>query len=188
MRKHGEGARRLPTRQEAIQLLVQSGCEPHVIQHCKAVAALARRIAEAIRRRGVKVNVLEIGALLHDIGRSKTHSVHHVAEGARIARSLGLPEELVSIIERHVGGGITAEEARRLGLPVKDYIPKTLEEKIVNYADKLIEGTRVVPIERTLEKFSRELGSNHPAIQRIRRLHQEISSMAGDLNAIDHPS
>ena len=40
----------------------------------------------------------------------------------------------------------------------------TLEEKIVTYADKLIEKAKVVPIENTISKFSRELGADHPAL------------------------
>jgi uncharacterized protein len=97
-----------------------------------------------------------------------------------------VPESIVSIIERHVGGGITADEAKELGWPVKDYLPTTLEEKLVAYADKLIEGLRVVPIEKTLLNLSRELGEDHPAIDRIIRLHEELFPLIGDLNANSH--
>jgi uncharacterized protein len=61
-----------------------------------------------------------------------------------------------------------------------------LEEKIVAYADKLVEGLRVVPIERTIEKFSKELGENHPAINRLISLHDELFPLIGDLNANCH--
>ena len=103
-----------------------------------------------------------------------------------IAKSLSLPDKLVSVIGRHVGGGITVNEAKRLGWPVKSYVPQTLEEKIVAYADKLIEGLRTVPIEQTLEKLSKELGETHPAIERVKSLHAEISSIIGDLDADTH--
>jgi uncharacterized protein len=105
-----------------------------------------------------------------------------------IAQSLDLPESIVSIIGRHIGGGITAEEARELDWPVKDYLPTTLEEKLVTYADKLIEGHRVVPLEKTLDKFSRELGENHPAIDRIIKLHEELVPLIGDSYANNHSS
>ena len=103
-----------------------------------------------------------------------------------IAQSLNLPESVVAIIECHIGGGITDDEAKELGWPVKNYLPTTLEEKLVTYADKLIEGCRVVPIEQTVEKFSRELGENHPAIDRIIKLHKELFPLIGDLNADSH--
>ena len=143
------------------------------------MAKIALKIAKRLKKKGFNVDLelVEIGALLHDIGRSKTHTVHHAIVGAKIAKQRGLPEPIVRIIERHVGGGITAQEAEKLGWPVKDYIPETLEEKIVCYADKLVEGNKEVPVEVTIRKLADELGDDHPAIERIRRLHEEFTSM-----------
>ncbi len=162
-----------------MKLLIESGCAKNVIEHCKTVAKIALKIARRLKKKGFSVDLelVEIGALLHDIGRSKTHTVHHAIVGAKIAKQRGLPEPIVKIIERHVGGGITAQEAEKLGWPVKDYIPETLEEKIVCYADKLVEGNKEVPVEVTIRKLADELGDDHPAIERIRRLHEEFSSM-----------
>ncbi len=169
----------LPSPEEAIKILQEVGCTDDVIKHCEAVAKLAVQIAKKCLKNGVNVNVqlIRIGALLHDIGRSKTRKVHHAIVGAEIARSLDLPKPIVSIIERHVGGGISNDEAAKLGWPSGNYMPETLEEKIVSYADKLIEGTRIVPIEETLKKFRIDLGENHPAIERIKRLNSEISAL-----------
>jgi len=171
---------RLPSREQALQFLLEAGCEPNVVRHAEVVASLAVEIAQICSKRGFRVNLalVETGALLHDIGRSKTHSVHHAIVGAEIAKSLGLPESVISIIKRHVGGGITVKEARKLGWPKDVYMPKTLEEKIVSYADKLIEGSKRVPIEKTIEELSQELP--RPAIQRIWKLHEEIVSLIGD--------
>lgn len=181
--------RRLPTRKEALNFLVKAGCSPEVVRHTKAVATLAVKIAEACRKKGLEVDIqlVEIGALLHDIGRSKTHGVNHVIAGVKIAKSLGLPDSIISIIERHVGGGISKDEAKRLGWPVKDYIPRTLEEKIVTYADKLIEGSRKVPIEQVIEKFSR-FNVPQSSISRMKKLHEEFSSLLGDLDADNNAS
>ncbi len=170
---------RLPSRERALHFLRQSGCSRSVIKHCVTVTELAIEIAEACHERGLDVDVelVEIGALLHDIGRSKTHSVHHAIAGANIAKSLGVPEPVLAIIKRHVGGGITAKEARKLAWPKDVYAPQTLEEKIVSYADKLIEGSRRMPIEKTTEKSSRKLPQ--PAVERIRRLHEEMLALIG---------
>ena len=80
------------------------------------MAKIALKIARRLKKKGFNVNLelVEIGALLHDIGRSKTHTVHHAIVGANIAKQRGLPEPIVKIIERHVGGGITAQEAENL--------------------------------------------------------------------------
>ena len=123
------------------------------------------------------MRLVESGALLHDIGRSRSHEVGHAARGAEIARELGLPERVVHIIERHIGAGIPAEEAQQLGLPEGNYIPETLEEKIVAYADKLIAGRKEVGIEVTARDFSERLGEDHPSIQRLWDLDSEMKAL-----------
>jgi len=176
---------KLPTREQALQLLRESGCRENVIKHCEAVTELAVEIAKACKKKGLNVNLelVEVGALLHDIGRAKTHSVHHAVIGAQIGKTLGLPEPVISIIKRHVGGGITAKEAKKLGWPKDIYTPQTLEEKIITYADKLVEGSKKVPIEKTIEKFSDE-GLPPSAIKRIRKLHEEMSALIGDCKCL----
>jgi len=173
---------RLPTPGEALRLLREAGCSPDVIAHSLTVTRIALKLARKLKSRGfpVDLNLVEIGALLHDLGRSKTHDVRHGYLGGELARSLGLPESLVNIIERHVGGGITAEEAEKLGMPRRDFIPQTLEEKIVTYADKLVARDKSVNFEATLKEFSEKLGPNHPALQRLKRLHREMLEKIGE--------
>lgn len=65
-------------------------------------------------------------------------------------------------------------EARELGLPPRDYFPVTPEEKIVAYADKLARGSQVVAFQEALEDMRRSLGKDHPAIKRLKDLHEEI--------------
>jgi len=174
---------RLPSRKEALSFLIQSGCTPNVVRHCEAVSDYALRLAKAFEKKGRNVNIrlVEIAGLLHDIGRSKTHTVDHAMVGAQIARSLRQPDSIVRIIERHAGGGITRNEARRLGWPVRDYVPQTLEEKIVCYADKRVAGLRIVPIEKVLRTYALDLGETHEAIDLIRRLHREFVSLLGEI-------
>ena len=170
----------LPSREQALQLLRENKCSEKVINHCEAVTDLAIETASALLKKGVKINfeLVEIGALLHDIGRSKTHSVQHGVVGAEIVKSAGLPDSIVSIVKRHVGGGITSSEAEELGWPKDVYVPVTLEEKVVSYADKLIEKGKRAPIEATIEKFSEQ--GMYEAAERVRELHDEITGLIGE--------
>lgn len=169
---------------EALDFLFKSGCSPDVIEHCRAVAQYAREIALNInacaKKKGMNVNIdtdlVFIGGLLHDVGRSRTQGILHAVEGAKIAAENGLGENHVNIIERHIGAGIPVEEARLLGLPEKDYMPVTIEEKIVAHADNLIFGTKVATLEKLVDKLQKRK-LEEKTIQRIVRLNDEICSM-----------
>lgn len=169
---------------DALDLLRKSGCSSDVIEHCLAVAAFAREIAMDIRncarerKAHVKIDIdlVYIGGLLHDVGRSRTHGISHAVEGAKIAIDNGLDKKLINIIERHIGAGIPEEEAAALGLPAKDYIPLTLEEKIVAHADNLISGTRMVSIDEHIAGL-RKKQFDQKIIQRIIELNNEICAL-----------
>jgi uncharacterized protein len=160
----------------------KNGCSNGVIEHCINVTKVALRIANVFKAKGYKVDVklVEAGALLHDMGRGQTHGIEHGVVGGLTARKLGMPMELAHIIERHVGAGLTVDEARRNNLPRGSYIPETLEEKIVCYADKLIEGAHEVGIDSTIENFAEELGVDHPAIKRLKDLHAEMTAVINE--------
>ena len=167
-------------RREAIELLQRAGCQQNVIEHCLRVSLVAVEIAQACLQNGTNVDVklVETGAILHDIGRSVTHGMDHGVIGSGLLEQYGLPPEVRSIVEKHIGAGISEEDARELGLPPRDYVPRTLEEKIVAYADKLVDGEKRVRLEDTLVKYSMELGKDHPSIGRLRALEMEITNLA----------
>ncbi len=168
---------KLPSREQAIGLLRQYHCSPIVIRHAEEVAKLALEIADKLEQENVEVNrdLIEAGALLHDLGRSKTHGVDHGVVGAKLAESAGLPESVVRIIRRHVGGGITAKVAEAFGWPNDIYVPLTLEEKIVSYADKLIDQSKRVPIDLEIKRL--QMDNKSEAAERVRKLHEEIITL-----------
>lgn len=174
------GARRVPGPDECIELLRSCGCEEAVIRHCIAVRDLAVRFA---KRCGADLALVEAGALLHDIGRCRSHGIDHAVRGAAIATELKLSPQIIRIIERHIGAGITKAEARSLGLPPKDYVPLTLEEKIVAHADNLVAGTRRGTVKEAVGWLVRQ--GHHDAAMRVLRLHEELSKACGkDLDEV----
>jgi uncharacterized protein len=168
---------------EAIALLITEGCSSSVIDHCKTVAGLAREIAVNILGKAVgkgihvdiDIDAVFIGGLLHDIGRSKTHGIRHAVEGAAIAVENGLDEKLVRIIERHIGAGIPMNEASDLGLPEKDYMPLTLDEKIVAHADNLVFDDKIGTFEEMIQNLQRR-NFDEKIIHRFIGLNDEITA------------
>ncbi|MBO3799716.1 MAG: TIGR00295 family protein [Candidatus Brockarchaeota archaeon] len=163
---------KVPSEEECLRILREEGVADNVIKHAIRVLGVAMELTNRIRLKGYDVDekLVAAGALLHDIGRSVTHDVSHGVVGGRIIRRRQLDERLARIVERHVGGGISREEAEKLKLGFIDLIPETLEEKIVCYADKLVDGERRVEFEETLKYFAEKLGTEHPALKRLDEL------------------
>lgn len=170
-----------------ISLLRKTGVSEDDIRHCIKVAEKALEIA---LRTGAKLNMKLVGrgALFHDLGKAQTHAIAHGGIGAEIGRDLGLPKEVIDIMEKHIRGGLTEEEARELGLPVKDYALKTLEEKIIIYADRLVDiiTDGIVEIKSEMEAEGRfeeilrqypKYGKNEKTLNRYLGYHEEIQKL-----------
>ena len=155
-----------------LELLRKENTPENVVQHCIAVCKKAMKIAANFDE--ADTDLIRKGALLHDIGRSRTHGITHAIEGVEIARGYGYSDEVLNIIERHIGAGITAEEAVKLGLPEKSYVPETLEEKIVAHADNLISGTKEVDVDFVIDKWKRTIEDSDDNIERLIELDNEL--------------
>jgi uncharacterized protein len=124
---------------EAARLLLNDYItDSNIIQHCEATRQKALRIANILSAKiVVDLDLISIGALLHDLGRARTNDVTHGYLGGKLLELYDYPSSIVKIVERHVLGGFTAEEAVQVGLPQRSFVPETWEEKIVCVADKL---------------------------------------------------
>ncbi|ABN06633.1 metal dependent phosphohydrolase [Methanocorpusculum labreanum Z] len=156
---------------EYSKTLFSAGCDAGVVSHCEKVAEVAARyVGES-----VDSELVHAGAMLHDIGRSKTHSIKHAAKGAKICRRLELSEDIVKIVGRHTGAGLTEDESVLLSLSPVSVVPETLEEKIVAHADNLVSGSREVTIyQRMMQIADLPAGSK----RKIWRLSMEVELLA----------
>jgi uncharacterized protein len=170
-----------------IKLLRKIGVSEDDIKHCVKVAEKALEIAQRTKA-NVDMELIGRGALFHDLGKAKTHEIKHGNIGAELGGEQGLSKEITDIMEKHVRGGLTEEEAKELGLPVKDYSLKTLEEKIVIYADRLVdiitEEVVALQSEKEAEKRFEEIlrkypryGKNEKTTQRYIGYHNEIQRL-----------
>ena len=105
-------------------------------------------------------------AVLHDIGIGRTRCpelgctgtlpyVCHGVEGRAILDRLGL-NSLGLVCERHVGVGISADQAvrRLLPLPARDMFPLSVEERLICYADKFFSKTDDGRHEKTIDEIT----------------------------------
>ncbi len=170
-----------------VGILRKAGVPEADIAHSVKVAEKALEIA--IRTKAdVDLELVGRGALFHDLGKAKTHDITHGMIGAEMGKALGLPDAITAIMEKHIRGGLSEAEAMELQLPTKDYTLHTLEERIVIYADRLVDiiTEGIVPIEaekdaedqfeeilRTIPKY----GKNETTIERYLKYHQEIQGL-----------
>lgn len=173
----------VPSPEECVELLRSIGCSEPVMTHLKEVRDLGMEMVKTSRRKhpgrelDMDDELLEAGLLLHDMGRSITHSIRHITYGTRLARELGLDERLVSMVHNHIGAGVTAGEAAELGLKEEDHIPQTLMERIVCHADNLVGERSRRPLSSAVDKL-RKKGAFRGA-ERMELLHARLEEELG---------
>ncbi|RLI95160.1 MAG: phosphohydrolase [Candidatus Altiarchaeales archaeon] len=154
-------------------------CNRKLIKHSEAVSKNAVEIAERLLASGIDldINSIRIGALLHDIGRCKSNGIDHGIKGAEILNKIPELKKYSRFCLTHIGAGLTKDEAIQLNLPPMDYLPKTIEEKVVAHADNITLEDRKVDISITIKKMEKLLGKKHPAIKRVKELNDYIESL-----------
>ena len=126
-----------------------------LIRHSKSVAQRALEVAERHPEFNADSTFLYEAAMLHDIGIYLTDApgigcfgtepyIRHGILGAELLRREGLPRH-ARVAERHTGTGLTRQAIieQQLPLPAADFLPETIEEQIICYADKFFSKTRL---------------------------------------------
>ncbi len=124
------------------------GKESPVAAHSRAVARMAERLAEAVNMAGknpVDTELTITGALLHDIAKGEPS---HAESGAKLLKQYGFSHELTDIVARHADWE-------------PDPFSPVSEIDLVYLADKLIRGSRPVPLDSRFEA-KQELFSDNP--------------------------
>lgn len=159
----------LPDITAALQILHEHEVPENITRHSLAVAAVAYWIALQMWERGVKVDPLLVhrGGLLHDLDKlSSEKPTDHGAKAGQLLRALGWPA-LAAIAESHVLG------AR----------PATWEEKVVHYADKIVEEDQIVGLVNRVTALSCRYVSTGSqiakALPQLLALEEEIANNLG---------
>ena len=134
-----------------------------LITHSQSVARKALQIVSYHPELQLDAQFIEEAAMLHDLGIFMTDApgiqcfgsqsyICHGRLGAEILRKEGY-ERHARVCERHTGAGITEAQiiAQNLPLPHQDFLPETMEEKVICYADKFFSKTHL-DREKTIEK------------------------------------
>ena len=129
----------IPGKEQCLKILKDSKTPSNVIEHSKAVCKVALDLANKLEKKEVKINkdLVIAASLLHDV---KKVEKDHILAGARLLNELGFPE-VADVIKKHGLANINEEESK----------PKTIEEKIVFYADKRVRGNKLVSLKERFD-------------------------------------
>lgn len=129
-----------------------------LVVHSKLVTEIALEMAERHPELNIDAVFVSEAAMLHDIGiylcsapsigcYGSEPYIKHGVLGAELLRREGF-ERHARVCERHTGTGLSKESilAQELPLPIQDFLPETIEEKLICFADKFFSKSR--PTER----------------------------------------
>ncbi|MCM1349415.1 MAG: HDIG domain-containing protein [Firmicutes bacterium] len=157
------------------------------LRHCRSVANEALEIAHR-KHLPLTDEMIEGAALTHDIGIFATNApsiqcrgtepyIAHGVIGAALLRREGAPEEWARVAERHTGSGLIQDEitCRRLPLPPGNYVPESLLERLICYADKFysksggMKRKNLEQVRKSMAKFGQK------SLDRFEELHSEFA-------------
>ena len=155
-----------------------------LIKHSTQVRDKALEIIEQSPLKAqMDLRLVANGAMLHDIGIGRCDAppilctgtepyIAHGVIGAKMLRGLAegaAMEPYARICERHTGSGLTAVEIQqeKLPLPAQDFLPETLEEKLICLADKFFSKSGDMQ-EKPLAKIRKGMARfGQPALDRF---------------------
>ncbi len=170
---------KIPTIEDCFKLLKQCHTPKHIIRHCEKTAEFAAELAQKIADNGIEINIdfVHRACLLHDILRvcdiqkhlndifdepiteqdlekwQKLKTAHNGLRHEDAAYEFLKNEypDLAIAIKKHAYKSLLDEKLK----------PRTIEEKIVYYADKRVMHDKVVPLKERLAEGHKRNESGH---------------------------
>ncbi len=171
------------SRDEAMGIMAAYGRRAAWTKHCFAVADAAAKVGSALKdHRAVDLDFLWPAALLHDIGRCVTHDpIRHGVAGYDLLMRLGYQSE-ANVCASHILFGLDACEATLFGLPARDFVPHTVEERLVPLVDFLIEFDKPTTIDRRFSSLRKRNADNDFFLSRLDRARERAEVFILQLN------
>ena len=133
----------------------QSDVYQILVKHSRDVVDKALSIAKDHPEMNLDIQFIEEAAMLHDIGIINCNApdigcngtydyICHGYLGAEMLRNEGFPRHAL-VCERHTGTGVSLEmvKEQHLPLPYRDFLPVSLEEQLICFADKFFSKTKL---------------------------------------------
>jgi putative nucleotidyltransferase with HDIG domain len=162
----------IPVRTQCLALMERVEMPPHIRRHSMMVAEIALYLGRLLNKNSVRLDLdlLEAGALLHDIGKMRSIATgeRHDTLGAKMLDQWGY-QQLTPIVQEHA-----SMDVARLHGPIT-------ESLVVNYADKRVKHDQIVTIQERFEDLIVRYGKTEQHRIRLREKLDEYLMLEGRL-------
>lgn len=154
----------IPDRKTIARILELHGVPPHIVEHSIVVCRVALAIGKTLVQRGhiIDCELIEASALLHDLCKMECiqNGADHALRAEEVLSGYGYPRVA------HVVGQHVRLRDKVLG-----------EAMVVNYADKRVMHTEIVPLDVRFADLMERYGTNEHRRMIIQAHHSECVSM-----------
>ncbi|RLG68611.1 MAG: hypothetical protein DRO07_03290 [Candidatus Iainarchaeum archaeon] len=165
---------KVPSEEECMELLKRYNVPENIVEHSIKVKEVALKIARALKEKGVNVDekLIVAASLLHDLDKAETVGENinmHGKKASEELKKLGMPT-VAEIVRKHVLEAILNGEL------------KTLEEKIVYYADKRVLGSKVVSLKERFDYLKERYGLKNKEVKKnIEKSYPKVVELEKEL-------
>ncbi len=160
--------KRIPTREECLELMDQYGMLENIVGHSIEVARVALFLSKELNKRGQRIDLLlvEAASLLHDLTKTESFKTKedHAWTGSELLKEIGY-ERVGEVVAQHIWLSHEVDPAR------------VSEEEVVNYADKRVMHDRIVSLEERLADLRDRYGRDQRAIDYLGRMEKVIQAI-----------
>ncbi|WXG41739.1 MAG: HD domain-containing protein [Candidatus Freyarchaeum deiterrae] len=140
----------------------------NIVNHSLIVSRVAVFLATELNKKGYNLNIdeIEAAALLHDIKKidSLKTGTGHAQEGWLLLNKLGY-NEVAEIVKQHVF------------LDQNNDPQEIREEEVVNYSDKRVRHSEVVPLKERFAYLKERYGKDEESLRVINRLEKRAREL-----------
>lgn len=151
--------------------------------HCIAVKKLAVYFSDIfLAKYNIDKDFVIVTSLLHDIGRYKTQDpILHGIEGYKLLQKLGHEREAFICVS-HVLYGLKNIEVVPYGLPNQDFMPITLEQKLIPLFDTLVEHNKPTTLIKRFHSLRKRYSENKEFLDRLTLVEVKALDLLTKLN------
>lgn len=156
----------IPTREECLKLLNEYKVNESIQRHSKAVAKVAVFLAKKLKENGVEINInlVEAAGLLHDSLKAVSFTHFEGLSEEELKKTKELQAKYPETGHAEAAYLELKDKYPEVARVVRVHTPKhilqatTLEEKLVNYADKRVLHDKIVALKDRAKHYREKYG------------------------------